>query len=43
MNAFGDWLACAYVRMKNNDLPNWLAILFTVIVWPLALFWWNTP
>ena len=27
--------------MKSNDLPNWIVILFTAIVWPLVLFCWN--
>jgi hypothetical protein len=27
---------------KSNDIPNWLGVIFTIILWPLALFWWNT-
>jgi len=26
---------------KENDLPNWFALAFTVVLWPLALFWWQ--
>ncbi|MFA5125335.1 MAG: hypothetical protein WC409_05870 [Candidatus Omnitrophota bacterium] len=27
--------------LKEHDVPNWLAIIFTLIVWPLALIIWN--
>ncbi len=27
--------------MKENDLPNWVIFISTVILWPLALFVWN--
>ncbi len=27
--------------LKQNDLPNWIAAAFTIIVWPLAIFLWN--
>jgi hypothetical protein len=26
---------------KANDLPNWVAVFFSAILWPLALFLWN--
>ena len=28
----------AYNWMKANDLPNWIILLFTAIVWPIVLF-----
>ena len=31
----------AWNWMKANDLPNWVVVLFTAIVWPLVLFCWN--
>jgi len=30
-----------WVWLKTNDLPNWVTILFSLIIWPLALFAWN--
>ena len=27
--------------MKENDLPNWVVVLFTAILWPLVLFIWH--
>jgi len=26
---------------KANDLPNWFAVAFTAVVWPIALFLWQ--
>jgi hypothetical protein len=26
---------------RRNDLPNWLALAFTVVLWPSALLAWN--
>ena len=26
---------------KANDLPNWVVFLFTAIVWPIVLFYWQ--
>ncbi len=37
MKHIGDLLSW----MKQNDLPNWLGILFTAILWPLVLFLWT--
>lgn len=31
----------AWVWAKTNDLPNWFAFAFTVILWPLALILWQ--
>jgi hypothetical protein len=28
--------------IKRYDIPNWFALLFTGIAWPLVLFLWNT-
>ena len=27
--------------VNNHDIPNWFTLLFTIIIWPLALFLWN--
>ena len=27
--------------IKANDLPNWVVVLFTAILWPLVLFIWH--
>ncbi len=26
---------------KFNDLPNWIVVIFSIVVWPIALFLWN--
>ena len=26
---------------KSHDLPNWIVLIFSIIVWPLALFLWS--
>jgi hypothetical protein len=31
----------AWSWMKANDLPNWVVVVFTAIVWPLVLFYWS--
>jgi hypothetical protein len=41
MQGVVDLLANAYWWTKSNDLPNWFVVIFTVILWPLALVWWN--
>jgi hypothetical protein len=28
--------------LQAHDLPNWFTFLFSLIVWPLVLYWWNT-
>jgi hypothetical protein len=38
VKGFTDWLVWAYAWVKDHDLPN----VFTVILWPLVLFWWAT-
>lgn len=30
-----------WLWLKNNDLPNWITFAFTVIVWPLVIFYWS--
>lgn len=35
------WIFEAWTWAKENDLPNWVAVLFTAILWPVALFVWN--
>jgi DNA-binding transcriptional ArsR family regulator len=27
--------------LKKNDLPNWIAVVFTAVIWPIALIVWN--
>ena len=43
MDGFTAWLVNAYWRMRCYDLPNpnWVAILISLILWPLALIWWD--
>jgi hypothetical protein len=28
--------------LKDNDAPNWFVIFFSLIVWPVTLYWWST-
>ncbi len=35
------WIVKAWTWARENDLPNWVAVLFTAILWPVALFAWN--
>jgi hypothetical protein len=30
-----------YCWLKENDIPNWISLLFTVIFWPLVLYLWS--
>jgi hypothetical protein len=27
--------------LKENDIPNWIILLFTAIVWPIVLYFWQ--
>lgn len=27
--------------MQENDLPNWIVIIFSLILWPIVLYLWN--
>jgi len=27
--------------LKQNDIPNWIAVAFSLIIWPIALALWN--
>ena len=27
--------------MQQNDLPNWIVFIFSLILWPIALYIWN--
>ena len=35
------WLGQLWEAAHRNDLPNWFAFAFTVILWPVALIAWN--
>jgi hypothetical protein len=35
------WLVSVWIWIKENDLPNWFAVFFTAILWPIALIVWN--
>lgn len=35
------WIITAWNWLHANDLPNWVALIFTAILWPLALFFWQ--
>ncbi len=45
MKDIGGWFVNVYCWMKSNDLPNWLVLIFTGILWPLVsflvAFWWT--
>jgi hypothetical protein len=28
--------------LKLHDAPNWFAVFFSLVVWPLVLVWWST-
>ena len=30
-----------YLWMQNNDLPNWIVVIFSLIVWPIILYLWS--
>ncbi|NQU99492.1 MAG: hypothetical protein HQ538_02030 [Parcubacteria group bacterium] len=30
-----------YLWTQENDLPNWIIIIFSLIVWPIILYLWN--
>lgn len=32
-----DWLSSCWDWMRRNDLPNWIGVTFSLIVWPLVL------
>jgi hypothetical protein len=35
------WAVDLWNWAKANDLPNWVAVAFTAVLWPLALLAWN--
>jgi len=35
------WAIDLWNWAKANDLPNWIVVAFTAVVWPLALLAWN--
>ena len=35
------WIQSAWQRAKENDLPNWAAVAFTAVLWPVALLLWH--
>jgi|SRR6516162_1182230 hypothetical protein len=41
MQSIGSFFVRIYCWMETNDLPNWLVLLFTAILWPSVLIWWN--
>ena len=30
-----------YALAKSHDLPNWVILFFTVLLWPIVLYFWN--
>jgi hypothetical protein len=36
-----DWLCDAWDYQKAHDASNWFVIMFSLILWPAALYWWN--
>jgi hypothetical protein len=39
-NAF-EWAVNAWNWARENDIPNWIAVAFTAILWPIALLLWQ--
>ena len=35
------WIVDLWNWVKANDLPNWVVVVFTAVLWPLALLVWN--
>jgi hypothetical protein len=35
------WITSAWHRMRVNDIPNWIVVLFTAILWPVVLILWH--
>jgi hypothetical protein len=35
------WVIELWNWTKSNDIPNWIVVTFTAVVWPLALLAWN--
>jgi hypothetical protein len=35
------WIATAWAWARANDIPNWLAIALTSVLWPVALILWQ--
>lgn len=35
------WITSAWHWMQANDIPNWIVVLFTAILWPVALLLWQ--
>ncbi len=27
--------------MKSNDLPNWISLIFSLIIWPVVIYSWS--
>jgi len=30
-----------YLWMQKNDIPNWVVIIFSLVLWPIVLYLWN--
>jgi hypothetical protein len=28
--------------LRDHDLPNWIGLAFSLIAWPIILYWWST-
>ena len=35
------WIVESWNWLRNNDVPNWVTLLFTAIGWPVVLFLWQ--
>jgi len=35
------WVVKAWEWARSHDVPNWIAVAFTAILWPIALFLWQ--
>jgi hypothetical protein len=41
LNCVLSWLSTAWNWTRVNDLPNWFAVAFTLVFWPLVLILWQ--
>jgi hypothetical protein len=36
-----EWISTAWNWARANDIPNWVVVAFTAVLWPAALFFWQ--
>lgn len=40
-DSFAECASAAWTWARTNDLPNWFAVAFTAVLWPLTLILWQ--